>query len=335
MPVVGKVGIGIVAVLATSLAATTVAVEAVSQPTLSWVAKSLKVNSSARVSELVMTSSKGAQRWSATGACSVTGTRVNTKGVGSCTLTVAIARAAGSRALTTTKSLPVMKEVTLDVLAAASLASAFDTLAGRFTLERRHVKMVMSYAGSSTLAAQIAQGASFDAVAMADQSTMAKVVSAGFVDSASVKIFAMNRLAILVAKGNPLRIRTLADVTNPSISLSLCDPAQPCGKYAGQMFTAAGLTAKPMTLETSAAAVVSRVAKGEVDAGIAYASDGASAKGVTAVTIPVAQNVIAKYPVGLATSMTGTRESAAKLFKSFLLSSSAASVLTGIGFIVP
>lgn len=313
-----------------------VAVDATQVPSrvpVTWVVRTLKADSSARTRELVHVASKGQLTWSASGACRVAGDRVVTNRPGRCTLTLTIPRAPGRPATSATRSIPVMKETTVNVVAAASLSGVFDRIATAFSRERRHVKVVSSFAGSATLVTQIMQGAPFDVVALADRSSMDTLVTAGMVNSSSIKIFALNRLAILVPKGNPLRIRTIFDLANPGIGVSLCDEAQPCGKYAKQMFAAAGLTVTPVTRETSASGVVGRVAHGEADAGVAYASDGFATGGVTTVAIPAARNVIARYPVATAAASSAAGEAAQ--FTSFLLSASGRSLLASAGFIAP
>lgn len=224
-------------------------------------------------------------------------------------------------------------KVTLRVMAAASLSRAFDEIAARFSDEFPRVSVSLSFAGSATLATQIIQGAAVDVVAMADTVNMDKVSWTGDVVASSVRSFAANRLTILVAEGNPLRIATLADLSRPDVSVVLCDPLQPCGRYANEMMANAGVSLRPDSLEVSAAGVVSRVRMGEADAGISYVSDAVGAEGVNAVDIPGSQNVFALYPIGIARSPSSGDAALAQSFVDFVQSSVGKAILRKAGFI--
>jgi molybdate transport system substrate-binding protein len=94
---------------------------------------------------------------------------------------------------------------TITVLAAASLTDAFTQLGRMFEAGHPGAKVTFSFGASSTLAAQAIQGAPADLMASADEANLQKVVDAG--NASQPKVFARNRLAILVAKGNPKGIK--------------------------------------------------------------------------------------------------------------------------------
>lgn len=197
------------------------------------------------------------------------------------------------------------------------------------------MEVVPSFAGSATLVRQIQQGAPFDVVALADESSMNSLVASDDVAGSGVTIFATNRLAIITAKGNPLGLKTIADLARRSVDVSLCDAAQPCGKYAARLFMAAGVAVTPATLETSASGVIGRVSSGEVDAGLAYASDGATHKNVSVVAIPAGQNVVARYPIALSTTSSRERTPETTRYMSFVLSARGKKILSAAGFTAP
>ncbi|HVL81450.1 MAG TPA: extracellular solute-binding protein, partial [Actinomycetota bacterium] len=70
----------------------------------------------------------------------------------------------------------------LVVLAAASLTDAFEGLAADLKEEHPRLRVQMSFAGSSTLAAQIAEGAPGDVFAAADEATMRRLAGDGDVE---------------------------------------------------------------------------------------------------------------------------------------------------------
>ena len=126
---------------------------------------------------------------------------------------------------------------------------------------------------------------------------MDKLVTAGL-NGTEPEIFATNLLTIIVAPGNPLGITGVADLANPDIKTVICAPEVPCGNYANQIFTAAGVTVTPVSLEQNVRGVATKVTAGEADAGIVYVTD-VIAAGDTAdmVEIPEDINVVAEYPI--------------------------------------
>lgn len=188
---------------------------------------------------------------------------------------------------------------TITIFAAASLTAAFTTIGADFEKSHPGTMVKFAFSGSSTLVSQIQQGAIGDVFASADQPNMQKLVDGGLV-TGSPSTFAHNRLAIVVAAGNPKKITGLSDLARSGLVIVLCAPAVPCGRYAAQALKNAGVTVKPASQETDVKAVVSKVALGEADAGIVYVTDiKAASAGVQGVDIPQALNVVADYPVAV------------------------------------
>lgn len=86
---------------------------------------------------------------------------------------------------------------TVTVFAAASLKATFTKLASQFEANNPGTKVTLSFAGSSDLATQIAQGAPADVFASADTRNMARLADAGLVDG-QARDFATNVLTIAV-----------------------------------------------------------------------------------------------------------------------------------------
>ena len=221
----------------------------------------------------------------------------------------------------------------LTVLAAASLSGAFAAEAARFQADHPGVRVSSSFAASSTLAAQVQQGAPGDVFASADEANMKKLADAGLVSGAAA-IFATNRLQIAVAPGNPKHITGLADLAGNGVLVDLCQPAVPCGTYAQQALGKAGVTVRPVSQEADVKGVLTKVEVLEADAGIVYATDvKAAGARVAGVDIPDAQNVTAKYPV--ATIKAAANPAAAQAFIDFILSPDGQAILAGYGFTRP
>jgi molybdate transport system substrate-binding protein len=185
----------------------------------------------------------------------------------------------------------------ITVFAASSLTAAFGTIGADFQKAYPGTVIHFAFAGSSTLAAQVQQGAIGDVFASADQSNMQRLVNAGLT-AGSPSIFARNKLQIVVPAGNPGHVTALADLGRSGLVVVLCAPAVPCGHYAAQALQKARVTVKPASEEADVKAVVTKVALGEADAGIVYATDvKAAGPKVHGVEIPDALNVIADYPI--------------------------------------
>ena len=206
---------------------------------------------------------------------------------------------------------------TITVFAASSLTAAYTTIGKDFERTYPGSMVKLSFGGSSTLVAQIQQGAIGDVFASADQPNMQKLVDAALV-AGSPAIFAHNRLEIVVAAGNPKHIAGLSDLARSGLLVVLCAPVVPCGHYAAQALQKSGVILKPASQETDVKYVVSKVALGEADAGIVYVTDvKAAGAAVQGVEIPLEQNVVADYPVVvLKDSQNGPL---AKAFISYLL----------------
>ncbi|MGI8532863.1 MAG: molybdate ABC transporter substrate-binding protein [Geodermatophilaceae bacterium] len=161
---------------------------------------------------------------------------------------------------------------TVTVFAAASLTDVFTALGKQFESAHPGVRVQFNFAGSSTLAEQINQGAPADVFAAASTSTMQTVVDADG-SAGAPRVFATNTLQIVVPAGNPAGISGLADLADPSRKIALCAEQVPCGAAALAVFAEAKLTPKPDTLEQDVRSVLTKVELGEVDAGLVYRTD--------------------------------------------------------------
>jgi len=194
---------------------------------------------------------------------------------------------------------------------------------------RGELHTTFNYAGSQTLASQIAQGAQADVFASADTAHMKTLQDAGLLADPP-RVFAHNRLEIAVERGNPKGIHSLADLARSGLVVVLADPSVPAGKYAQQALAKAGVTVHPASLEPQVTGVLSKVALGEADAGIVYVSDIVTSGNVDGLAIPDAQNVIADYPIARLNATPN--KSGAEAFIAYVLSSQGQAILVRAGF---
>lgn len=202
------------------------------------------------------------------------------------------------------------------VFAASSLTEPFQELARMYEAGHPGGNVVLNFGGSSALVRQIRQGAGADVLATADEVTMAQVTT-------RTRIFARNHLAIAVFRGNPKKIAGLADLGRPGLTVVLCASQVPCGRSSDEVLARAGVTVRAASREENVKAVLSKVALGEADAGLVYASDIDGS--VAGVAIPASQNVTSLYPVAVL-------RPAGKKFVALVTSRKGRSVLRRYGF---
>lgn len=174
------------------------------------------------------------------------------------------------------------EEVTLRVLAAASLTDVFTELGEQFEAEHEGVDVELSFGSSTDLAEQAADGAPGDVLATADETSMTVAHDAGAVDDPQA--FATNVLVVVTPPGNPAGIATLDDLRGTT--WVRCADDVPCGRVALAVLDDAGVDAEPASLEEDVRSTLDKVVSGEADAGLVYASDAAAA-GEDVATIPI------------------------------------------------
>ncbi len=219
------------------------------------------------------------------------------------------------------------------VSAAASLTDAFAEIEVAFEAAHPGVKVLLNLGGSSSLRAQILEGAPVDVFASANASNMDRVVEAGRV-SGEPRVFARNLLQIAVPAGNPAGVHGLDDFADEALRLGLCAEEVPCGEFARRALERAGVVPAPDTNEPDVRALLTKVELGELDAGITYVTDVASTHGaVEGIVIPEDQNVVAVYPIAVLAG--APNPDAAEAFVRFVLSYDGRAILAKHGFAAP
>lgn len=219
------------------------------------------------------------------------------------------------------------------VLAAASLTETFTELGDRLMADNPDLTVTFSFAGSSSLAAQIVSGAPADVFAAASPATMQTVVDdAG--GTLAPEVFVRNTLQIAVPADNAAGITGLADLARPELTIALCAPEVPCGAAAENVFAAAGIAASPDTLEQDVKAALSKVALGEVDGALVYRTDVIAAAGqVQGIEFAEASSAVNEYPI-VVLDDAGNPE-AARAFVELVLSPEGRDVFADAGFGTP
>ncbi len=220
----------------------------------------------------------------------------------------------------------------ITVFAAASLQESFTRIGRDFEAANPGASVTFNFGPSSGLATQIVQGAPADVFASAAGGPMEQVVSAGA--AADPKPFVANVLAIAVPPANPAGITRLADLARPGVKVAVCQPQVPCGTVAAKVLGNAGLTVRPVTLETDVKATLTKVQLGEVDAGLVYVTDvRAAGDRVRGIAIPADVNASTTYPVAALTR--SAQAPTARAFVAYVLSQAGRDVLARAGFAEP
>lgn len=243
---------------------------------------------------------------------------------------------------------PAQDSHTLTVFAAASLTDAFEEMAQGFNEQYAevygNVDFVFNFAGSSTLATQLSEGAPADVFASANNSQMNAARDAGRIGS-TPRTFVKNRLVIAVPADNPANIRSFNDLAKEGIFLVLAVPGVPVRDYTDAMLERLvnvegygeayrdAVMANLVSEEADVRQVAAKVAIGEADAGIVYRSDITPdiADEVIAIPIPDAYNTLATYPI--ATTNDPENAELAQAFVDFVLSDAGQDILVKWGFI--
>ena len=181
------------------------------------------------------------------------------------------------------------------VLAAASLTEAFRSI---------EPGAAFSFGGSDQLAFQIEQGAPADVFASASPKYADALHAKGLVDAP--RVFATNRVVVIVPRANPAGIRSIRDLARPGVKLVVGDPSVPIGAYTRTALAGLGLDAalrNVVSQEADVKAVVAKVALGEADAGLVYRTDVRPAAGrVTSLPVPAAAQPVVRYEIAVVRS---------------------------------
>ena len=228
----------------------------------------------------------------------------------------------------------------LTVLAASSLADAFEELAGTFEEQNPGTSVRTSFAASSELLAQIQQGAPADVFASASEKNMDAAVKEDLVGEAPV--FARNRPVIIVPVDNPAGIEGFEDLAEADAQLVLAEEGVPIADYSVEVLANAdaeygggfekSVMDKIVSREANVRAAANRVALGEADATFVYASDVTPdiQDKVEVVEIPEEVNVVATYPI--ATVRASKNPELARAWVDLVLSDEGQGMLEEHGF---
>ncbi len=222
------------------------------------------------------------------------------------------------------------------VLAAASLQESMTAAADAWA-KQGHPKPVISFAASSALARQVEAGGDADLFVSADQEWMDALAARGLIVANTRVTFLGNRLVVVAAKGNPVRIpvrppAALARVLAAG-PLAMADAPVPAGRYAEAALRTLGVwtTVAPRVVRgDSVRAALTLVERGAAPLGIVYATDAKASRMVRiAGVFPAASHPPITYPVA---RLASSRNPEGEAFRRFLISARGKAIFARYGF---
>lgn len=226
----------------------------------------------------------------------------------------------------------------ITVFAAASLTNALQEIAQQYQQDKP-VKIVASYASSSTLARQIEQGAPADLFISADQQWMDYAQQKNALDNASRTTLLGNELVLIAPSAEKPQPVTLNAQTNWKTllhgeRLATGDPDHvPAGIYAKEALQTLGAwdqLSPSLARANNVRAALALVERNETPYGIVYGSDAVASKKVTVVGIfPESSHKAVEYPLAIVKDR-GTP--AVTAFYQYLKSPQASAIFKRYGF---
>ena len=230
------------------------------------------------------------------------------------------------------------------MLAAASLQESFRALGDDFEARAsglRPARVLFSFAGSQTLAAQVRAGVRADVIASADPRTLAPLVRARLISSPTR--IGTNRLVWVFGAesagrvpGSPEDPLDAGFLAHGDWRLVLAAAEVPAGRYARSALRALGAleTARShlVSHELDVRGVLGKVRSGDADMGLVYATDVPAAlrDALLVRELPAAGQVRAEYAI--ATLQSSTEPELALAFARFVASADGRKLLRGFGF---
>jgi molybdate transport system substrate-binding protein len=226
------------------------------------------------------------------------------------------------------------REIT--VSAAVSLRDAFREISNQYE-GRTGIRINFNFGASGGLQKQIESGAPVDVFASAGIPQMDALAKQGLIVPESRRDFARNTLVLIVPSDSKSVITAFADLGDAKVTrLAIGNPKTvPVGQYAEQSLTHLGLwrgLVPRLILAEDVRQALDYVARGEVDAGIVYASDvrATGDRVRTVATAPADSHDPILYPIAVVRASSS--QAAARSFIDVIMSDEGQQILENYGF---
>ena len=221
------------------------------------------------------------------------------------------------------------------VSAAASLTNALRAVGKWFEERNPGRKVVFNFASSDVLLSQIAKGAPVDVLATADMESMDRAQKLGLLAPGTRQVLVRNRLVLIAPAGTLTALASLASLQDRTVRrIAIGNPATvPVGRYAREAIEQARLWSQlspKLVMAQNVRQALDYVARGEVDAGVVYATDAAIMPAKVRVTAEIPTMTPIEYPVAV---VSDTRNRAlAEAFVHALTAEAAQAIFARYGF---
>lgn len=233
--------------------------------------------------------------------------------------------------------------VELTVFAAASLTDAFRAVADAFEEARPGTTVTLNLGGSQQLAQQLRLGAPGDVFASANPMQMDAAVASGRIAAEAPQPFVHNRMTAIVPAANPADLQSWRDLARSGVQIILAAEAVPAGRYARRFLDRAAADSvegasfrqrvldNAVSFEQNVRAVLTKIALGEADAGLVYASDAAQADSASIRRLPLPDALNPRATYLIAPVDDSAHPDAARAFVRFVRSDAGQSILARYG----
>jgi molybdate transport system substrate-binding protein len=229
------------------------------------------------------------------------------------------------------------KEKEILVSAAISLKNAFEEIGSMFE-KQTGIQVKFNLGASGLLQKQIETGAPVDVFASAGKKQMDELQAQGLILSETRRNLVRNEIVLVVSVPSKLSLHSFEDLVRPEVvKVAIGSPKTvPAGQYAQETLKNLKVwdQIQPrVVFAENVRQVLDYVARGEVEAGIVYASDVPTAHGEATIAAyaPKDSHEPILYPIAI---VKGTKDSsAAQRFIDLTLSKAGQAVLEKYGFL--
>lgn len=227
------------------------------------------------------------------------------------------------------------EEVTIS--AAISLKNAFEEIGELYKTLNRDTEVLLNFGASGDLMTQIKGGAPVDVFASAAIKDMDELGKEGFLLPDTRTNFATNTVVLIVPASSKIPVTSFEALTRSDIKKIAVGNQKtvPAGRYAEETFQyykISEMLKDKLILAENVCQVLDYVTRGEVDAGVVYATDAIirQQKVKVAATALETSHKPVTYPIAV---VKGSRhEKTARTFVSFVLSDAGQKILEKYGF---
>lgn len=196
----------------------------------------------------------------------------------------------------------------LIVFTSMSLKKPMTEIAKCYEVDKPDVKVKVSCAGSSSLAAQIVAGAPADVFVSASVWDVNALIEKGLIDKGTQRILTGNWLVLVSSIDNPAGLTGFKDLATEKVKrIALGNPKLAAsGAYAGEVLTYYGIKdriADKLVYYDQIAQVTDAVSRKEADAGIIFYTDYIASKDQLSLILeaPESSHSPVRYPVAVVT----------------------------------